>query len=59
MHVFATLTSMPLDPARTAVVLMIGVAGGFLLGEIRLKPLMRVIKRKPRQTPAGHNGPWG
>jgi hypothetical protein len=59
MHVFTTLTSMPLDPARSAMVLMIGVAGGFFLGEVRLKPLMRVIKRKPRQPPADHNGPWG
>ena len=59
MHVFATLASMPLDPARSAVVLMIGVAGGFLVGEVRLKPLMRVIRRKPRQPPVDHNGSWG
>jgi len=47
MHVLTTLTSMPLDPARSAVVLMIGVAGGFFLAELRLEPFRRVLRRLP------------
>ncbi|HEY5289559.1 MAG TPA: hypothetical protein VIJ59_05955 [Caulobacteraceae bacterium] len=56
-HLLPPLLSLPLDSAHSAVALMIGVAGGFFLAEIRLEPLRRALKRKPR-PPTNPNDPW-
>lgn len=57
-HALATILSQPIDVYRAAVAVMIGIAGGCFLAEIRVKPLMRAFARKPKPR-TDHGGPWG
>jgi hypothetical protein len=60
MHAFAAILSQPIDIAHSVVAIMIGLAGGAFLAELRLKPLARALARKPKAAPRiDHGGPWG
>jgi hypothetical protein len=50
-HMLGLLGGGPLDLARGLLALMIGVAGGFFLAEIRLGPLARALKRVVARRP--------
>lgn len=59
-HVFSPLLSHPLDFSHAVVAVLIGLSGGAFLAELRLKPLVRALARKPRPIdPVDHGGPWG
>jgi hypothetical protein len=51
------LVSGQLDLCRGLVMLMIGVAGGFFLAEVRLEPLRQALRRVTARKPKG-DGPW-
>ncbi len=62
-HDLAAILSQPLDLAHSIVALLIGVAGGGFLAELRFEPLRRALARRskpPIDQDAGNNGgPWG
>lgn len=59
-HLLAPLLSRPLDFEHAFVAVLIGLSGGAFLAELRLKPLVRALVRKPKPAdPANHGGPWG
>lgn len=55
-HFLTSLTNGSPDPGNVLMVVVIGVAGGFFLGEIRLGPLRRVLLRVIARRPDG-DGP--
>ena len=57
-HALTAILSQPIDIYHAGVALMIGVAGGCFLAELRVKPLRRALARKPK-PPVDHGGPWG
>ena len=61
-HLFGPLFSAPHDPAHIFVALLIGIAGGFFLGELRVRPLLArtfARRKRPAPPPESHGGPWG
>jgi hypothetical protein len=62
-HALAAILTQPLDLAHSAVALLIGVAGGCILAELRFEPLRRALARRPKpsidQDAGHHGGPWG
>jgi hypothetical protein len=54
---FLGLTGGPLDIGRGLIMLMIGIAGGFILAEVRLEPLKQALRRVVARKPDGE-GPW-
>jgi hypothetical protein len=59
VHALAALLHAPLDATQAALALMIGVAGGRLLSEVRLEPIRRVLRGRRPPAPPNHGGPWG
>ncbi|MGH7024132.1 MAG: hypothetical protein ACREEB_11155 [Caulobacteraceae bacterium] len=58
-HVIPLLFSTPLDLQHAVIALMIGIASGFFIAELRLQPLRRLIRRKAPRPPTPGDGPWG
>ena len=56
MHVSWALGG-PLDFNHALIALMLGVAGGFFLAELRIEPLKRALKRVTARRPEGQD-PW-
>jgi len=51
LHFLATLGGGPLDLDHALVALMIGVAGGFFLAELRVKSLREALRRVTGRPP--------
>ncbi|HWD67245.1 MAG TPA: hypothetical protein VG227_04720 [Caulobacteraceae bacterium] len=61
-HFLGAIFTQPIDIPHSIVALLIGVAGGCFLAEVRLPTLRRAFARKPKPPTvqgSDHDGPWG
>lgn len=62
-HLLGAIFNQPIDFAHSIVALLIGVAGGCFLAEVRLPTLRQAFARKTKlptaQSGDDHGGPWG
>jgi hypothetical protein len=56
LHILGALGG-PLDFNHALIALMLGVAGGFFLAELRIEPLKRALRRVTARRPQGED-PW-